>query len=94
MEEEELDIEDFFGSLDKACLREVLRQRIRDGVLLRLIGKWLSVGVVEEGCVYYLDTGVLQGGVISPSCRTRTCTRCSIGGSQSRSGRGCEAKPT
>jgi group II intron reverse transcriptase/maturase len=62
----EVDIEDFFGSLDKTKLREILRQRIRDGVLLRLIGKWLNAGVMEEGCIYHPDTGVPQGGVISP----------------------------
>ena len=62
----EADIEDFFGSLDKTQLREFLRQRIRDGVLLRLIGKWLNAGVMEEGSVYNPDTGVPQGGVISP----------------------------
>jgi RNA-directed DNA polymerase len=62
----EVDIEDFFGSLDKTRLREILRQRIRDGVLLRLIGKWLSAGVMEDGCIYHPETGVPQGGVISP----------------------------
>jgi len=62
----EADIEDFFGSLDKAKLREILRQRIRDGVLLRLIGKWLNAGVMDDGCIYHPETGVPQGGVISP----------------------------
>ena len=45
----EADIEDFFGSVDHTKLREVLSQRIRDGVLIRLIGKWLKAGVMEEG---------------------------------------------
>jgi len=62
----EVDIEDFFGSLDQTRLREILRQRIRDGVLLRLIDKWLNAGVMEEGCVYHPETGVPQGEVISP----------------------------
>ena len=62
----EADIEDFFGSVDKGKLREMLRQRVRDGVLMRLIGKWLKAGVMEEGCVYHPDTGVPQGGVVSP----------------------------
>jgi RNA-directed DNA polymerase len=62
----EVDIEDFFGSLDKKRLREMVRQRVRDGVLLRLIGKWLNAGVMEEGCLYHPETGVPQGGVISP----------------------------
>jgi RNA-directed DNA polymerase len=62
----EVDIEDFFGSLDKKQLCEMVRQRVCDGVLLRLIGKWLNAGVMEEGCLYHPETGVPQGGVISP----------------------------
>jgi len=62
----EVDIEDFFGSLDKTKLREMLCQRIRDGVLIRLIGKWLNAGVMEDGCIYHPETGVPQGGVVSP----------------------------
>jgi group II intron reverse transcriptase/maturase len=62
----EADIEDFFGSVDHNQLREVLSQRVRDGVLLRLIGKWLNAGVMEEGRLYHPETGVPQGGVISP----------------------------
>jgi len=62
----EADIEDFFGSVDHTKLREVLSQRVRDGVLTRLIGKWLKAGVMEEGCVYHPETGTPQGGVISP----------------------------
>jgi group II intron reverse transcriptase/maturase len=62
----EADIEDFFGSVEPARLREILHQRVQDGVLLRLIGKWLKAGVMEEGRVYRPETGVPQGGVISP----------------------------
>ena len=57
----EADIEDFFGSVDLARLREILQQRVQDGVLLRLIGKWLQAGVMEEGRVYRPETGVPQG---------------------------------
>lgn len=62
----EADIEDFFGSVDLTQLREILGQRVRDGVLLRLIGKWLKAGVMDEGRVYRPESGVPQGGVISP----------------------------
>jgi RNA-directed DNA polymerase len=62
----ELDIEDFFGSLDRRQLREILRQRVRDGVLLRLIGKWLRAGVLEDGVLSHPQAGTPQGGVISP----------------------------
>jgi len=62
----ELDIRAFFDTLDHALLREMLRQRVNDGVLTRLIGKWLKAGVLEEGRVSRMDTGTPQGGVISP----------------------------
>ncbi|HWB43887.1 MAG TPA: group II intron reverse transcriptase/maturase [Hyphomicrobiaceae bacterium] len=62
----ELDIEKFFDTIDRGQLREVLQKRVRDGVILRLIGKWLNAGVMEEGVVYHPKTGTPQGGVISP----------------------------
>lgn len=62
----EVDIRKFFDTLDHAHLREFLRQRVRDGVLRRLIGKWLKAGVLEQGNVSYPDAGSPQGGVISP----------------------------
>jgi RNA-directed DNA polymerase len=62
----DMDIEAFFDSIDKTKLREVLHKRVRDGVLLRLIGKWLNAGVMEEGAVYHPKTGTPQGGVVSP----------------------------
>jgi group II intron reverse transcriptase/maturase len=43
------DIRDFFGQLDHAWLRRFLRHRIADERVLRLIDKWLTVGVVEDG---------------------------------------------
>jgi group II intron reverse transcriptase/maturase len=62
----EADIEAFFDSVDRNQLQQVLRQRVQDGVLLRLIGKWLNAGVMEEGQLHYPDAGTPQGGVISP----------------------------
>ena len=61
----EVDIRKFFDTLDHAHLREFLRHRVRDGVLLRLIGKWLNAGVMEAGSVSYPESGSPQGGVIS-----------------------------
>jgi len=62
----EVDIRKFFDTLDRAHLREFLQLRVRDGVLKRLIGKWLKAGVLESGSVSYPDAGTPQGGVISP----------------------------
>jgi len=58
---------DRYGALASlGKLREILRRRVHDGVLLRLIGKWLNAGVLEDGSVSYPDAGTPQGGVISP----------------------------
>ena len=62
----EVDIRKFFDTLDHGHLRTFLQRRVRDGVLLRLIGKWLNAGVLEDGCLSYPDAGSPQGGVISP----------------------------
>lgn len=62
----EADIEGFFDSVDHKLLRQIFNKRITDGVIDRLVGKWLKAGVMEEGCVYHPETGVPQGGVISP----------------------------
>ena len=50
----------------RAKLKEVLSQRVTDGVLLRLISKWLHAGVLERGELHYPGAGTPQGGVISP----------------------------
>ena len=62
----EVDIQKFFDNLDHGHLRTFLQQRVRDSVLLRLIGKWLKAGVMENGSVSYPDSGSPQGGVVSP----------------------------
>ena len=62
----EVDIRKFFDTIDHGRLRELLKRRVRDGVLLRLIGKWLNAGVLEDGCLAHPETGSPQGGVISP----------------------------
>ena len=62
----EADIKSYFDSVAHGHLRAILRHRVRDGVLLRLIGKWLKAGVMQEGCVYHPEQGTPQGGVISP----------------------------
>src|SRR3954447_4323428 len=62
----EVDIRKFFDTLDHRHLREILSRRVRDGVLLRLIGKWLKAGVLEGGCLVHPESGSPQGGVVSP----------------------------
>jgi RNA-directed DNA polymerase len=60
------DISDYFGSIVRNELKTILAKRITDKNLLRLIGKWLHVGVIEEGKLLLSEDGVYQGSVISP----------------------------
>lgn len=60
------DVSGFFDNLDHGLLREVIRKRVKDGSLLRLIGKWLHAGVLEGESLTYPERGTPQGGVISP----------------------------
>ena len=62
----ELDIRSFFDTLDKGKLRQMLDQRVRDGVIRRTIDKWLAAGVMEDGHVRRSEAGTPQGGVASP----------------------------
>jgi RNA-directed DNA polymerase len=62
----DVDLRKFFDTIDHGHLREFLKRRVRDGVILRLIGKWLNAGVLEEGVLTIPDDGTPQGGVASP----------------------------
>lgn len=60
------DVSGFFDNLDWGHLREFITQRVNDGGILRLIGKWLHAGVLEAGELTHPDKGTPQGGVVSP----------------------------
>jgi len=62
----DLDIRKYFDSINHAKLREIYKQRVNDGVITRLLGKWLKAGIMEEGKLFYSEAGTPQGGVISP----------------------------
>lgn len=60
------DMKNYFGSIDHQRLREFLDLRIKDGVIRKMIDKWLKAGILEEGNVIYPKEGTPQGGSISP----------------------------
>jgi group II intron reverse transcriptase/maturase len=62
----EVDVQNFFDSLNHRQLRSILDQRVCDGVLRRTIDKWLAAGVMEGREWTHPDAGTPQGGVISP----------------------------
>ncbi|MEA1052688.1 reverse transcriptase domain-containing protein [Lamprobacter modestohalophilus] len=61
----DLDIQDFFGSMERTHLNAFLDQRVRDGVIRRVLGKWMQAGVMDEGVIRYPERGSPQGAVIS-----------------------------
>ena len=62
----EADIRAFFDRVSHEWLRKMLRQRVTDKTVLRLIDKWLQAGVMRDGLVSERGEGVPQGGPISP----------------------------
>jgi len=60
------DIRDFFTSLDHGWLAKFLEHRIADKRVLRLIGKWVSAGVIENGSWSQTVQGAPQGASVSP----------------------------
>ena len=59
----DLDIRKFFDTIQWRQLQEVIKLRVRDGVIIRQIGKWMNAGIMEEGNISYPEAGTLQGGL-------------------------------
>jgi RNA-directed DNA polymerase len=62
----DVDIRKYFDSIPHHHLRAFLDQRVTDGVIRRMIDKWLKAGVLQEGLLRRTTEGTPQGGVISP----------------------------
>jgi group II intron reverse transcriptase/maturase len=62
----EVDIRKYFDSVPRQGLLELVGTRIGDGVVLRLLSKWLHAGVMEAGQLHYDEAGTPQGSVLSP----------------------------
>src|SRR4051794_13099013 len=77
----DVDIKKYFDTIDHGHLRDFLNRRVTDGVIRRMIDKWLKAGVLEEGRLHRPTAGSPQGGVVTP--RTQRIT--STSSAQSRS---------
>jgi RNA-directed DNA polymerase len=62
----EADIVSFFDRIDRRRLMEMLDERVPDGALQRLIGKCLSVGILDGEFLTSPDEGTTQGSILSP----------------------------
>jgi len=61
----DLDVSGCFDNIEHGKLLDIIKQRINDGGIIRLIGKWLHAGVMEGEILSYSEKGTPQGGVIS-----------------------------
>jgi len=62
----EADITGYFDAIVRSLLIEMIEKRVSDGRILMLIGKWINVGVIDDGRLLVSETGTGQGQVISP----------------------------
>ena len=90
----EVDLRKFFDTLDHGHLRTFLQQRVRDGVLLRLIGKWLNAGVMDEATSVTRTVAVRRAESFRLYWRMPTCTMFWTSGSTEMFCRACAPEPT
>src|SRR5262249_31884119 len=62
----DIDIVKYFDSIPHSHLRDFLDRRVTDGVIRRIIDKWLKAGGLEDGLLRHTTEGSPQGGVVSP----------------------------
>jgi group II intron reverse transcriptase/maturase len=62
----DVDIKSYFDSISHGILCEFLDRRVKDGVVRRMIDKWLKAGILEGKELSYPSEGTPQGGLISP----------------------------
>ena len=62
----ELDITSYFDSIVREQLMEMIERRIGDASILRLIRKWINIGVIDAGRLLVSETGTGQGQIVTP----------------------------
>ena len=62
----DVDLKSYFDTMPHEPLMELVKRRVRDPKVLRLIRRWLKAGVMENGVVEHPELGSPQGGCLSP----------------------------
>jgi group II intron reverse transcriptase/maturase len=60
------DIKSCFDSFDHRFILEILKRRVNDGSISRLICQWMKAGVIDGGQMFRPQSGVPQGNIVSP----------------------------
>ena len=62
----DVDLENYFGTIDHKILSNMLREKIKDQRFIRYIARMFKAGVLSENEITINDEGVPQGSVCSP----------------------------
>lgn len=60
------DIKSCFDSFDHKILVEILKRRVNDGAIIKLLYQWMKAGIVDGNQMFKPESGVPQGNIISP----------------------------
>ncbi len=63
----DVDVQQFFDTVDRDVFFKLLHTRVKDGGLDRLLNEWFEAGVLDDDELSYSDKGTPQGGVVSPN---------------------------
>jgi RNA-directed DNA polymerase len=59
----DIDLKNFFGTIDHEMLESILKEKIKDTKFMRYINRMFKAGVLSEGDLIMSDEGVPQGGL-------------------------------
>jgi len=62
----DIDLKNFFNTIDHQILEELLKERIRDFTFMRYISRMFKAGILTEGDIRVNEEGVVQGSIVSP----------------------------
>lgn len=62
----DIDIANFFGTIDRKMLTEMLQEKIQDKKIIRYIVRMFKAGVLSEGDLIISEEGIIQGNIASP----------------------------
>lgn len=62
----DLDIENFFDNIDHRILKQILSKKIKDRNLIILLNRYLNQGIYDNGNIFKMKKGIIQGAPLSP----------------------------